>query len=68
MIISDIYILCRLSGLSPFVGDTDAETLVNVTSAKWDFSAEEFESISKEAKDFISRLLVKDPRYFMINC
>lgn len=51
-----------LSGLSPFVGDTDAETLVNVTSAKWDFSAEEFESISKEAKDFISRLLVKDPR------
>lgn len=57
-----------MSGLSPFVGDTDAETLVNVTSAKWDFSAEEFESISKEAKDFISRLLVKDPRYFMINC
>lgn len=53
------YIL--LSGLSPFQGATEPETLCNVTSAKWDFNAEEFESISVDAKDFISRLLVKDP-------
>ncbi|KAK3104073.1 hypothetical protein FSP39_024208, partial [Pinctada imbricata] len=51
-----------LSGLSPFLGENEAETLVNVTSAKWDFKAEEFESISTEAKDFISKLLIKDPR------
>ncbi|XP_070199611.1 myosin light chain kinase, smooth muscle-like isoform X1 [Littorina saxatilis] len=51
-----------LSGLSPFMGDTEQETLSNVTSATWDFNAEEFDSISKEAKDFISKLLVKDPR------
>ena len=44
------------------MGDTEQETLSNVTSATWDFNAEEFDSISKEAKDFISKLLVKDPR------
>ncbi|XP_055900406.1 myosin light chain kinase 3-like isoform X2 [Biomphalaria glabrata] len=51
-----------LSGLSPFMGESESETLSNVTMAKWDFTAEEFESISSEAKDFISKLLVKEPR------
>ncbi|RUS89977.1 hypothetical protein EGW08_002244 [Elysia chlorotica] len=51
-----------LSGLSPFMGESEQETLSNVTLAQWDFSAEEFDSISSEAKDFISKLLVKDPR------
>ncbi|KAH9494793.1 hypothetical protein Btru_020630 [Bulinus truncatus] len=51
-----------LSGLSPFMGESESETLSNVTMARWDFSAEEFESISNEAKDFITKLLVKDPR------
>ncbi|XP_050411025.1 myosin light chain kinase, smooth muscle isoform X2 [Patella vulgata] len=51
-----------LSGLSPFMGDSESETLANVTSATWDFNAEEFDSISKEAKDFISKLLIKDKR------
>jgi hypothetical protein len=45
------------------MGATEPETLCNVTTAKWDFEAEEFESISSVAKDFISKLLVKDPRY-----
>ncbi|XP_014785560.1 myosin light chain kinase, smooth muscle isoform X2 [Octopus bimaculoides] len=53
------YIL--LSGLSPFLGDNDNQTLSNVTCAQWDFDAEEFESISAEAKDFITKLLVKRP-------
>nr|KAG5709178.1 hypothetical protein BaRGS_028634 [Batillaria attramentaria] len=44
------------------MGETEQETLSNVTTATWDFNAEEFESISNEAKDFISKLLVKDPR------
>ncbi|ESO87006.1 hypothetical protein LOTGIDRAFT_235177 [Lottia gigantea] len=51
-----------LSGLSPFMGDSECETLSNVTSATWDFNAEEFDSISNEAKDFISKLLLKDKR------
>ncbi|NXK93974.1 MYLK protein, partial [Formicarius rufipectus] len=54
------YIL--LSGESPFQGDTDMETLSNVTAARWDFEEETFSDISHQAKDFISQLLQKDPR------
>ena len=51
-----------LSGLSPFAGDDDSETLTNVTDGDWDFDDPVFEDISDEAKDFISELLVKDPK------
>lgn len=50
----------RLSGLSPFMGDSDNETLSNVTSATWDFEDEAFDEISDNAKDFITNLLKKD--------
>jgi len=50
----------RLSGLSPFMGDTDIETMANVTIAKYDFDHEAFAEISEDAKDFIKCLLVKD--------
>ncbi|XP_057339928.1 twitchin-like isoform X2 [Microplitis mediator] len=49
-----------LSGLSPFMGDTDVETMANVTIAKYDFDHEAFNNISEDAKDFIRSLLVKD--------
>ncbi|XP_012219184.1 uncharacterized protein [Linepithema humile] len=49
-----------LSGLSPFMGDTDIETMANVTIAKYDFDHEAFAEISEDAKDFIKCLLVKD--------
>uniref|UniRef100_A0A1B6KRU0 Protein kinase domain-containing protein n=1 Tax=Graphocephala atropunctata TaxID=36148 RepID=A0A1B6KRU0_9HEMI len=48
-----------LSGLSPFMGDTDAETFVNITRVDYDFDDEAFDAISEGAKDFISSLLVK---------
>ncbi|XP_076459198.1 uncharacterized protein LOC143292619 isoform X2 [Babylonia areolata] len=51
------YIL--LSGLSPFLGDTDAETLANVTCGEYDFDDDSFDVITEDAKDFIARLLVK---------
>lgn len=47
-----------LTGLSPFMGDNDAETMNNILHANWVFDAEAFENVSEEAKDFISRLLV----------
>ncbi|XP_076856835.1 myosin light chain kinase 3 [Brachyhypopomus gauderio] len=47
-----------LSGLSPFLGETDTETMNNILHANWDFDAEAFENVSEEAKDFISKLLV----------
>ncbi|KAJ4450880.1 hypothetical protein ANN_02312 [Periplaneta americana] len=49
-----------LSGLSPFMGETDIETMANVTIAKYDFDDDVFNEISEDAKDFITQLLVKD--------
>ncbi|KAF7643321.1 hypothetical protein LDENG_00241660, partial [Lucifuga dentata] len=48
-----------LSGLSPFLGDDDNETLNNILACQWNFEEEEFTDISDEAKDFITRLLTK---------
>lgn len=53
----------RLSGLSPFLGDDENETLNNILSCQWNFEEDEFSEVSKEAKDFISKLLVVDKRY-----
>ncbi|XP_054429888.1 myosin light chain kinase 2, skeletal/cardiac muscle [Pteronotus mesoamericanus] len=49
-----------LSGLSPFLGDDDTETLNNVLSGNWYFDEETFEAVSDEAKDFVSNLIVKE--------
>ncbi|XP_059540616.1 myosin light chain kinase 2, skeletal/cardiac muscle-like [Myotis daubentonii] len=49
-----------LSGLSPFLGDDDTETLNNVLAANWYFDEETFEAVSDEAKDFVSHLIVKE--------
>ncbi|RVE67834.1 hypothetical protein OJAV_G00085590 [Oryzias javanicus] len=54
------YIL--LSGASPFLGDNKQETLANVSAVDFTFDEEFFSSTSALAKDFISRLLVKDPK------
>ena len=52
----------RLSGLSPLLGDDDNATLANVTAVEWDFDDESFDVITDEAKEFISKLLVKNSR------
>lgn len=41
------------------MGDNDAETFANITRADFDFDDKAFHAISEEAKDFISRLLIK---------
>ena len=58
-----LFLSCRLSGLSPFMGETDVETMANVTIAKYDFDDEAFNDVSPEAKDFISKLLIKQISY-----
>lgn len=50
--------LNRLSGLSPFMGDSDVDTFSNITRAEFDFDDEAFDAVSTEAKDFISNLLI----------
>ncbi|XP_065768814.1 myosin light chain kinase family member 4 isoform X6 [Muntiacus reevesi] len=49
-----------LSGLSPFLGDDDAETLNNILACRWDLEEQEFQDISEEAREFISKLLIKE--------
>ncbi|XP_059365317.1 death-associated protein kinase 2-like [Carassius carassius] len=49
-----------LSGLSPFQGETDEETLRNIVGMKYEFEPHHFSQTSNMAKDFIQKLLVKD--------
>ncbi|XP_054461477.1 death-associated protein kinase 2 isoform X1 [Anoplopoma fimbria] len=53
------YIL--LSGLSPFQGETDENTLSNINVMNYAFPAQYFSMTSSMAKDFIQKLLVKTP-------
>lgn len=52
-----------LSGASPFLGDNKQETLANVSAVDYTFDEDFFNNTSVLAKDFIARLLVKDPKY-----
>lgn len=45
------------------MGDTDLETMANVTIAEYDYEDEAFDTISDDAKDFIDKLLVKEKEY-----
>ncbi|XP_053309338.1 myosin light chain kinase 2, skeletal/cardiac muscle isoform X2 [Spea bombifrons] len=49
-----------VSGLSPFLGDNETETLNNVLSGNIDFDEEPFELVSDEGKDFISNLMIRE--------
>ncbi|CAJ0923262.1 unnamed protein product, partial [Mesorhabditis belari] len=54
------YIL--LSGGSPFLGDTRDETFCNITGVNYHFTERYFKNTSPFAKDFISRLFVRDAK------
>jgi hypothetical protein len=57
-----VAVLVRLSGLSPFAGGDDQETLDNVRKGDWKFDDDSFKGISDIGKDFIRKLLVKVPQ------
>ncbi|GIY64293.1 twitchin [Caerostris darwini] len=59
-----------LSGLSPFAGENDIETLKNVRACDWDFDEDAFANISDQGKDFIRKLLQrsKDKRMTAHEC
>lgn len=58
----NVLCFCSLSGASPFLGETKQETLANVSAVNYEFEEEFFSNTSALAKDFIRRLLVKDPK------
>ncbi|XP_056305813.1 myosin light chain kinase 2, skeletal/cardiac muscle [Danio aesculapii] len=49
-----------LSGLSPFLGDDDGQTLNNVLMGNWYFDEDAFEHVSADARDFVSNLLIRE--------
>ncbi|XP_054917303.2 myosin light chain kinase, smooth muscle-like isoform X2 [Dermacentor andersoni] len=51
-----------LSGLSPFMGDSDTDTFNNIVRVDFDFDDPVFETISAVAKDFMCQLILKNPR------
>jgi death-associated protein kinase len=51
-----------LSGASPFLGEDKQETYSNIVAGNFSFEEELFSKTSDLAKDFISQLLVKDPK------
>lgn len=56
------FFLDSVSGLSPFAGEDDIQTMGNITIGRYDFLDEAFDTVSEEAIDFINRCLVKDPK------
>jgi len=50
-----------LSGYSPFGSDNKQQTFCNITQAKLDFPNELFSKISREAIDFIQKLVLREP-------
>lgn len=52
----------RLSGASPFLGETKHDTLKNISTINYEFDEEFFCHTSQLAKKFISQLLEKDKR------
>lgn len=63
---SVLHFINSLSGASPFLGDTKQETLANVSAVNYEFEEEYFSNTSALAKDFIRRLLVKDPKWVSV--
>ncbi|GAA30918.2 death-associated protein kinase 1 [Clonorchis sinensis] len=54
------YIL--LTGISPFAGDSQIETFQNILDCIVDYQREEIRDTTDLAKDFIRKLLMKNPR------
>uniref|UniRef100_A0A7M5UTU5 Protein kinase domain-containing protein n=1 Tax=Clytia hemisphaerica TaxID=252671 RepID=A0A7M5UTU5_9CNID len=54
------YIL--LSGISPFIGDDDNDTLMNVSCGEYEYDDQAFGQITNDAKSFIDKLLVSNPK------
>lgn len=56
-----VLLYVALSGVSPFLDDSDDETVNNVLRCDFSFPPEHFSAASPSARDLVSRLLVVDP-------
>lgn len=51
-----------LTGVSPFLAESKALTLSNITQMKIEYPSALFDSVSPSALDFIRSLIKRDPR------
>lgn len=51
-----------LSGKPPFKGRTKDDVFVEITTKNINYAGETWKNISKEAKNFIRRMLIRDPK------
>ena len=58
---SAVIFYVMLCGYPPFNGETNEEILENVKKGEYEFPPEEWDQISKEAKDLISKMLTFNP-------
>ena len=59
---SSLDVCSRLSGASPFLGETKRDTLRNISAINYEFDEEFFCHTSDLAKKFISQLLERDKK------
>ena len=52
-----------LTGYSPFAGDTKQEMFLNISQVNLDFPDDLFGDITPFAVDFMTKLLVREPKY-----
>lgn len=57
-----VIIFLMLCGHTPFNGSNPQELLEHVAGAEYQMNEKEWNSISEEAKDFVKKLLIKDPK------
>ena len=57
-----VVLFILLSGTPPFYDEDNFQLFEKIKACKYDFNAPSWASISPEAKDFISKLLVADPK------
>lgn len=57
-----VVVYVMLSGVSPFLDESDEETCSNILRHDYCFPDEFFAGISSEAKDFIRSMLIDDLR------
>ena len=56
-----IVVFVLLSGTSPFYEEDNFLLFESIKKCKWDFESDTWDSVSAEAKDFVSKILVADP-------
>ena len=55
-----VLMYCLLSGYFPFRGEDEEEVTTKILAGKFEFDIENFNNISDEAKDLISKCLIQD--------